>query len=60
MICNGIIKNNVDFFLLPKRTQNIPPIIGIGIVAKNAPNFPKDPKTTINNAPAWTTCRLPT
>lgn len=40
--------------------KNIPPIIGIGIVAKKAPNFPKDPKIIINKALAWTTRLLPT
>ncbi len=38
--------------IIPKRTQNMPPIIGSGMVIKREPNFDKTPKIIIINAAA--------
>jgi hypothetical protein len=38
--------------IIPNRTQNMPPMIGSGMVIKRAPNFDKTPKTIIIKAAA--------
>ena len=47
-------------FLLPNVVDRIPPMIGSGIKAKKAPNFPTTPTTIRMHATPWMTSRLAT